>query len=243
MCAWSSSQYDNAMKTSQERTWRYGIASRIISGVVAAFLFSIAAFFFSFQFFVSNADRGGVWVFDIVGVILMALALFMGFALLAVVLTEIRLTGTTLVATVPFGHNRLLVPHFRTVTLQLASIRSVERRVEVYRTLGLSNMRESLSVVTASGERVGLFSNTKGSTSQLPLADIADGIACAVGITVTDDGTVRVKAPALYGAASSSWSERSLDASSASKATQAATLTVQILAALMLLGIGLRACK
>jgi hypothetical protein len=143
---------------------------------------------------------------------------------------------------VPDGHNALLVPRFRTLRLPLGEIRSVERREEISKSLGLSTLRESLSIVTATGERIGLFSNTNGAISALPLDAIAGAIASAAGIAVTDDGTVMAKAQGLYGAASSSWSERPLDAGSAIKARQVAVRTLQILVGLMTLGFVLRAC-
>ena len=104
-------------------------------------------------------------------------------------------------------------------------------------------MRDALSIVTEDGERIGLFSNTLGNLSTLPVDDVANAIAAAAGVTVTDDGTVWARGSGLYGGASSSWTERPIDAASASKARHGAILTVQICTALLLLTFVLRACS
>jgi hypothetical protein len=96
-------------------------------------------------------------------------------------------------------------------------------------------MRDALSIVTVSGERIGLFSNTLGSASTLPLDDVANAIAAAAGVPVTDDGTVRTRASGLYGAAASSWTERPLDEADANKARRGVKLTLAICTALLLL--------
>jgi len=224
------------------KTWGYGLASRITLGFLAVFMFGIAALLFSLPLMVGNGDRSSDWIVDLTGVIIAGFGIFMTFGLIAVVRTRISLSGTSLDATVPSGHNWLLVPRFRTIRLPVGEIRSVERRQEIFRTFGLSSLRESLSVVTNGDERIGLFSNVSGSPSTLPFDEIAGAIASAAGIAVTDDGTVLTKASGLYGEASSSWSERRLDETAAIKARGAAVRTLQILAALVMLGFVLRTC-
>jgi hypothetical protein len=104
-------------------------------------------------------------------------------------------------------------------------------------------MRDALSIVTTGGERIGLFSNTFGSSDTLPLDDVAEALAAAADVPITDDGTVLGHGSGLYGAASSTWSETSLDAASARRARNSVVLTVQITTGLLLLGVLLRACS
>jgi hypothetical protein len=105
----------------------------------------------------------------------------------------------------------------------------------------MSTMRDALSIVTTGGERIGLFSNTLGSADTLPLDDVANALAAAAGIAVTDDGTVLAKGSGLYGAASSTWTERPLDPVTANKARHSAIVVAQICSALLLLTFVLRA--
>ena len=229
------------MQTGTE-TWRYSLVARIVLGFIPAFIFGVAAFLFSMQFTVGAGDRVTGLILDAVTLAVVALAVFMTFGLIAAVRTRIGIDGTFLDATVPAGHNALLVPHFRTIRLPVAEIGSVERRVEISSILGLSSMRDSLSIVTTGGERIGLFSNTNGAINILPIDEIAAGIASAAGLAITDAGTVTTKSQGLYGAASSSWNEPALDPESAGKAKQLAVRTLQILVGLMTLGFVLRAC-
>jgi hypothetical protein len=198
-------------------------------------MFGIAALFFSLPFMYDNGDHSGDWIIAVTGLVMIGFGIFMTFALVAVMRTRITLDAAMLEATVVGGHNWLLVPHFRSIRLPLSDIRSVECRSEVFRQLGLSSMRDALSIVTVSGERIGLFSNTLGSASTLPLDDVANAIAAAAGVPVTDDGTVRTRASGLYGAAASSWTERPLDEADANKARRGVKLTLAICTALLLL--------
>jgi hypothetical protein len=223
------------------KTWRVSLATRILMGFLAAFMFGLAALMFSLPLAYGRADHSVDWIVALVALALTGFGVFASFAFIAVVRTRVTLEAATLAATVVDGHNWLLVPHFRSVRLAFADIRSVERRTEMFRTLGLSAMREALSIVTSDGERVGLFSNTLGSADTLPLDEVASAIAAAVGLSVTDDGTVRARGSGLYGAASSSWTERALDESNASKARRTVMRTVQICTALLLLSFILRA--
>jgi hypothetical protein len=231
---------------SEDRTWTYGPASRIAVAFFVVLIFGVAALFFALPVILGGVDRSGLWFVEGTGVVIAGFGVFMAFGLIVFVRTRLSLVtglgGMSLEATVPDGHNRLLVPRFRTIRLPVREIGSVERRVEVFRTFGLTSMRESLSIVTAGGERIGLFSNANGSLNRLPLGEIAATIAAAAGVAVTDDGTVLTKARGLYGEASSTWNERPLDAASATKARRAAMRTLQILVALMTLGFILRAC-
>jgi|GEM_PF-2201584 len=230
----------------EDRTWTYGPAARIVVGLLVVVIFGVAGLLFVLPVILGGVDRGGLTIIDVTGVVIAGFGVFMAFGLSAFARTRISLVtglgGVSLEATVPVGHNRFLMPRFRTTRLPAREIGSVERRVEVFRTFGLTSMRESLSVVPDGGERIGLFSNANGSLNRLPLAEIAAAIAAAAGVAVTDDGTVLTKGRGLYGEASSTWNERPLDAPSASKARRAATRTLQILVGLMMLGFVLRAC-
>lgn len=225
------------------RTWRFSLATRIVLGFLAAFMFSIAGLLFSLPLMHDNGDRSADWIVILPGIVIVGFGIFATFVLIVAVRTRITLGATTLEATVVAGHNLLLVPQLRKVGLPLSQIRSVERRCEIFRRLGLLTMRDALSIVTEDGERIGLFSNTLGNLSTLPVDDVANAIAAAAGVTVTDDGTVWARGSGLYGGASSSWTERPIDAASASKARHGAILTLQICTALLLLTFVLRACS
>lgn len=222
-------------------TWRFGLATRILLGFLAAFIFGIAALLFALPFSFGG-DRTGDFIVVLTGIAMTGFGVFATFGLIAAVRTRITLDTRMLDATVVTGHNALLVPRFRDVGIPLSQIRSVERRCEIFRTAGFYSSREALSIVTAAGERIGLCSDTLGNASTLPLDEIASGIAGAAGIAVTDDGTVRAKGSGLYGAASSSWTECPLDAASATKARRAAIATMQICTLVLLLTFLLRAC-
>jgi hypothetical protein len=212
-------------------------------GFVAAFMFGVAALLFSLPLLLGGSDPSINGIVYVTAIIMAGFGLFMTFGLIGVVRTQISIRGTSLDAMVPHGHSRLLVPHFRAIALPLEQIRSVERRQEAFRSFGLINLRDSLSIVTSAGERIGLFSNTLGPAAQLPLDDIAAAIASGAGIGVTDGGTVWTKAPGLYGEASSSWTEQPLDETSAIKVRRTAVRTAQIAGTLVLLVIVLRACS
>jgi hypothetical protein len=203
-------------------------------------MFGFAAVLFALPFAVGG-DSSGDWVVIAAGLFVAGFGLFATFALLAALKTDVRLDGATLDATIVSGHDVFLIPRFRTIRLPVSDIRSVERRREVFRTFGFYSLRNALSIVTASGERIGLFSDSIGTASTLPIDDVANAIAAAAGIAVTDDGTVRTKGSGLYGAASSSWIERPLDDVQSRKARRAAILTIQISTALLLLTLALRA--
>ena len=205
-------------------------------------MYGFAVLLFCLPLITGVNDPFGNVALGVVGCILLGFGLFMTFGYVAMSRTRIAVSVTTLDATVPAGHNALLVPHFRTIALPLADIRSVERRQEAFRSFGLVNMRDSLSIVTNDGERIGIFSNTSGPSSTLPLGEIAAAIAAGAGTTVTDGGTVWTKAQGLYGTASSTWSEARLDDPSAVKARRTASRTMQVVFVLFLLVIILRAC-
>jgi hypothetical protein len=214
----------------------------VIIGFVTAFMYGVAILLVSLPFMTGvNDDPTANAMIGATAVVMLGFGLFMTFGLIAVVKTRISLTAAALDATVP-SHHTLLVPHFRTIALPLGQIRSVERRQEAFRSFGMTNLRESLSVVTTGGERIGIFSNTSGPASQLPLDEIAGAIATAAGTTVTDAGTVWTKAGGLYGEASSSWTEQPLDETTATKVRRAAGRTAQLFLVLLLLVIALRAC-
>jgi hypothetical protein len=227
---------------SADRTWRFGTSTRVMIAFVAAFMYGVAVLLCTLPLIAGVNDPTGDWIVATTGLIMLGFGLFMTFGLIAIVRTRITVSATTLDATVPSHHDWLLVPRFRTIALPLAQIRSIERRQEAFRSFGLTNLRESLSVVTSNGERIGIFSNTTGPASQLPLDEIAGAIADGAGTTVTDAGTVWTKAGGLYGEASSSWSERRLDDASAAKVRRTAALTMQLAGVLLLLVIALRAC-
>jgi hypothetical protein len=223
------------------------VGGRIVLGFLAAFMFGVAALLFSVPALAGETDRSGDGFIYVTGAIMVGFGLFLTFGLIAIARTRIALEdaigGTLLDATVPNGHSWLLVPRLRTIRLPVAEIRSVERRQEVTRSFGLSSVRDALSVVTATGERVGLFSTAGTALIRLPLPEIAGAIAAAAGVAVTDDGTVMTKASGLYGEASSSWTERPLDAPAAGKARRAAAVTLQIIVALMSITFIVRACS
>jgi hypothetical protein len=216
------------------------MTTRIAIGFLAIFMFGTAAVVLSLQFAYGLGDHSGNAIVAVAGLVVAGFGVFATFALVAVVRTRVTLGTAMFEATVVDRHNWLLVPHFRSIRLPLSDIRSVERRTEMFRTLGLATMRDALSIVTASGERIGLLSNTLGSSDTLPLDEVAGAIAAAAGIAVTDDGTVRTRGSGLYGAASSSWNERPLDEASAGRARRLVRRTIQICTALMLLGFVLR---
>jgi hypothetical protein len=212
-------------------------------GFAAIFMFGVAASLFSLPVLLGGHDPSINAIVYVTAIIMAGFGLFMTFALIGVVRTHISISATNLDATVPHGHSRLLVPHFRVIALPLEQIRSVERRQEAFRSFGLISLRDSLSIVTSGGERIGLFSNPSGPAARLPLDDITAAIASGAGIAVTDAGTVWTKAPGLYGEASSSWTEPPLDQTSAIKVRRTAVRTAQIAGTLVLLAIALRACS
>jgi hypothetical protein len=212
-------------------------------GFAAAFMFGVAALLFSLPLLLGGSDPSINAIVYVTAIIMAGFGLFMTFALIGAVRTQISIRGTSLDATVPHGHSRLLVPRFRVIAVPLEQIRSVDRRQEAFGSFGLMSLRDSLSIATSGGERIGLFSNPARPAARLPLDDIAAAIASGAGITVTDAGTVWTKAAGLYGEASSSWTEPPLDKTSAIKVRQAAVRTAQIVGTLVLLVIALRACS
>jgi hypothetical protein len=228
------------------QTWGYGIGARIVLGFLAAFMYGVVILLFCIPVLAGGTDPTGNAIIYVTGTIMAGFALFLTFGLIAIARTRITLQmragGAVLDAIVPGGHNLLLVPRLRAVRLPVAEIRSVERRQEVVRSFGLSSLRDALSVVTTTGERIGLFSTAASSLINLPLPAVADAIAAAAGVAVTDDGTVVTKASGLYGEASSSWTEKPLDAPAANKARRVAAVTLQIVVGLMMLTFIIRAC-
>ena len=228
---------------STDRTWQFGTASRVIIGVAAGFMYGFAVLLLCLPLISGVSDPIANTILAVTGAILVCFGLFVTFGYIAMARTRISVSATALDATVPSGHNGLLVPRFRTISLPLARIHSVERRQEAFRSFGLVNMRDSLSVVTDDGERIGIFSNTSGPSSTLPLGEIADAIAAGAGTSVTDGGTVWTKAPGLYGTAASTWTEARLDDPSAVKARRMAARTMQVFLVLFLLVVVVRACS
>jgi hypothetical protein len=204
-------------------------------------MFAIAALMVVLPFAYGREERGVDASVVVAALVVTGFGVFMTFAFVAMARTRITLDAATLDATVVDGHSRLLVPHFRSVRLPFHDIRAVERRIEIVRMLGLTTQRDALSVVAAGGARIGLFSNTLGSADTLPLDDVANAIAAAAGVAVTDDGSVRSRGWGLYGMASSSWTEPPLDPVSASRAERAVRLTALICTGLLLLTFALRA--
>jgi hypothetical protein len=220
-------------------TWRCSLTTRIALGILAFFMFGFAAILGMLPLSLGAASGG--WIVILPATVMAGFGVFATFALVAAVKSRLTLSSSTLKATVVSGHNLLLVPRFRNVRLQLAEIRAVERRCELFRSFGFVSMRDALSVVTVAGERIGLFSDTMGNASTFPIDEVAAAIAGAAGISVTDDGTVRTEGSGLYGAALSSWSERPLDDRQAAKARRTAVLTVQICTGLLMLAFLVRA--
>jgi len=226
-----------------DQVWGFGVGPRVMIGVLVAFTFGLVVLLFALPAIVRRSDPTATLMIDALAVVMLAFGIFYAFGLTAIVRTRIALDGSTLRATVPSHHNLLLVPFFRSIALPVTDIAAVEQRQEAVRSWGLTTLRDSLSIVTVEGERIGLFSDTAGPSLGLPLDDIAAGIAGAAHLEVTQAPMVWSRAPGLYGAASSSWSETPLDASAAANARRIATLTAQICAALILLVFVLRACS
>ncbi|MBD5634393.1 MAG: hypothetical protein IAI49_07925 [Candidatus Eremiobacteraeota bacterium] len=220
--------------------WRYPLATRIAIGIAAVAMFGFAAIVSSLPVVLPGKDVGSIAAVSVVGAILFGFGVFMCFGLTAVVRTRIAVSADALEAVVPSGHDRLLVPHFRTIRVPLRDIRTVELRTEITSTFGVKNERDALSITTAAGERIGLATDTVGSVS-LPVDDIASAVAAAAGTVVTDDGTVLSNAPGLYGAASSTWTEPALGAADAARFRSIARATAQIATALLLFVFLLRA--
>ena len=225
------------------RSWGFGLAPKVILGIGGGFMVGFAALLFSLPLIAAPVDATSLWIVDATGAVLLGFACFFVFGLIALARSRISIAGTTLRATVPDHHNWLLVPSFRSVAVELGQIRSVERRAEAVRALGFTTMRQSLSIVTTNGERVGLFSNTENAVGQMPIDEIAAAIAAGAGIAVTDDGLVVTRAAGLYGAASSAWTETPLDAAGIVKVRRASARTAQIVGGLVLLTLILRACS
>jgi hypothetical protein len=216
------------------------LATRIILAIVALAMYGFASLLFCLPLTIGGG--GADWVVVATGLVIAGFGVFATFALAAAIKTRITITADALDATVVRGNNALLIPEFRNVTLPLRDIRSVERRCEIFRRLGLYSLRDALSIVTQSGERIGLCSDTMGSARTLPIDEVAQAIAAAAGVRVTDDGTVRAKGSGLYGAASSTWTEVPLDSEGAGRARRAAIVTVQVCTLLLVLTFALRAC-
>jgi len=227
---------------STTKTWHVAAALRIGIGILAAFLFAIASIMIVSQLVYDGGDRGGIALVGGAALVVACIGVIAAFAFAAVLRTHVTLTAAALEATVVEGHSWFLLPRFRAIRLPLSEIRSIERRTEIVRTLGLNTQRDALSLVTIGGERIGLFSNTLGSADTLPLDEVAGAIAAAAGLTVTDDGTVRARGwgSGLYGAASSAWNETPLDLAAAARARRTVVLTVQIGSALLVLTFLLR---
>jgi len=229
-------------QTSLERRWRYGLGVRILIGFVALFMYGIAAVLICLPLLESGSDHSFDWIIYLTGGMMVLFGMFMTFYWMVLARTSIRLNGANLEAIVPAHHTWYLAPEFRRIDVPLRKIRSVDRRQEIWRSFGASNLRESLSIVTDGGERIGVVSNSLGYSPTLPIDDIASSIASAAGVSVTNGGTVRSKDLGLYGATSSSWNEPKLDPAVASAARRAAYRTMQIVTALMLVTLVLRGC-
>jgi hypothetical protein len=224
------------------RAWGFALSAKIILGIGAGFMFGFAALLFSLPLLAPPADAASLWIVDATGAVLLGFGCFFVFGLIALARSRLSIVGGNLRATIPDHHNWLLVPSFRKVAVELGQIRSVERREEAVRAFGFTTMRQSLSIVMAGGERIGLFTNTDNAVGQMPLDEIAASIAAGAGIGVTDDGLVLSRAAGLYGGASSAWTETPLDAAGAAKVRRAVARTAQIVTALLLLTLLVRAC-
>ena len=233
----------NTMQTDTQ-TWAYPVAARVMFAILTAFILGIAALLFSLPLIVPTAgsDATTLWITDITGFFMVCLGLFLAFGLIAISRTRISVGAGALVATITDHHNIFLVPHFTSYRIPLTEIRSVERREEVVKSFGLTSIRDSLSIVTASGARIGLVTNARGASVGLQIGPIASGIAAAAGLPVTDGGIVSSKAPGLYGEAASTWSEAKLDPASANRARTAAQRTMQLVLLMAMSVLVLRAC-
>jgi hypothetical protein len=223
------------------RTWRFSPSTRIALAFLVVVRFGFAALIFSLPFTLGG-DRGADWTVVATGLVMAGFGVFAAFGFVAAMKTRVTLDGGTFDATVVSGHDALLVPRFRHVRLAVSDIRSVERRCEVFQSFGFSSMRDALSIVTLAGERIGLCSDTMGSAGTLPLDTVADAVAAAAGVVVTDDGTVRIRGSGLYGATSSTWTEAPLDNYRAARARRGAIVTLEACSLILLLTFALRAC-
>ena len=225
------------------RVWRYGTANSVLIGGAAGVMAAVGIFILGIPLLLGGGDVTTASILGLSGLGVFAMAVFMAFGFVAMLRTRIRLAGVMLDATVPAGHNALLVPRFRTVHVDdVTTLRAVEKRDEIVRSFGFSVLCESLSIVTAAGDRIGLISDEYGYGMPFPLEAAGAGIAAAAGRDVADAGIVRAKASAeLYGAASSNWTEPRLDAASAAKARHSAVFTARIILVLTMLTIVLRA--
>jgi hypothetical protein len=238
----SAAGFSAAGTAAGRKTWAYGVGARVLLACLTLLFLSIGVGFLGLPFWVGGGYNGAYLVVAATGLIMLGFAAFMGFGLIAAVRSHISLDATTLDAVLPGHRTWLLLPTFRSVRLPLAQIRAVERREEIVKMLGLSSLRDALSVVTDTGERIGLFSNANTAAIRFPLDEAAAGIAAAAAVPLTNVGTVLAKGGGVYGEESSTWTERPLDAASASKARRTATLTIQILTGVMMAIFILRAC-
>ncbi len=228
---------------SGERVWRYNLAARIFVGLLAGGAIALGLALLWLPFRLDAQTDQLVAIYGPAALVVLTFGAFMAFGAVALARTRLTLGATSLRGVVPVENGWSFAPSFRTVDVPVSEIRAVDRRVEIVRTLGLSMARQSLSIVTASGERIGLFTNPDTAVVRLPLGEIAGAIAAAAGIAVTDRGTVISKAPGLFGSASSSWTETPLDAPRAARARRGALITLQVIFGLMALTWILRACS
>ena len=233
----------NLSHASAAKTWRYGIGARLGFAAIVVLILGLAAFFFAAPFVLGPNAAGLIVFFFVLGVPMAALGLFMAVGFIAVVRALISLDGSTLDAELIAPPKRPFVPSFRSLHLPVNQIRSVEKREEIVRKYGFTTVRNSLSLVTTNGERIGLFSNNVGSIGQMPLDEIAGAIASAAGIPVTDRGSVLTTTAGLYGEAEATWNEPPLDPAAATKARRTAARTMQILVSVVLLLSLLRTCS
>ncbi|HEX3468396.1 MAG TPA: hypothetical protein VHT05_09990 [Candidatus Elarobacter sp.] len=225
------------------RTWRYPLAGRITIAVLAAALIGTGLFIALIPFFAGGGDAVVYAILGTCGAIVVAFGLFLALGFSAFARTVVALDASALRAVVPVERGWLIVPRLRAIDLPPATVRAVERRTEITKFLGLSTVRQALSIVTTGGARIGLLTAAETSMVRLPLDEIAAAIANAAGITVTDGGTVYSKAIGLYGAAASDWNEPPLDVPAAQKARRGAAITLQIIVALMAVTFIVRACS
>jgi hypothetical protein len=223
-------------------TWSYNLASKVVLTILAVGVTALGVAIVLLPFAIGPAPEAAFWTLELSGAVIVGFGVFLVFGLSAVLRTRLTLDRTSLRGLVPNGAGRLLVPRFRAIDVPVAEIRSVERRAEIVKAFGFTTARESLSIVTAGDQRIGLFSNADTSLIRLPLTTIAGAIATAAGVAVTDRGTVLTTAKGLYGEAASSWTEPPLDAAAATRARRATVITLQIIVALMMLTYILRAC-
>ena len=164
-------------------------------------------------------------------------------ASMSVVLFKVRIgeDGQLLTGTVLSGR-RWGLPRFRPLRVALRDIRAVEQRGESRRRIGVTLARQTLSIVTASDERIPLLSQNDHSRWSPRLTEIAGAIASVAGVAVTRRGMVRVDSFGLYGEVSPIWDETPLPPAQERRVNRAVVLMANIVFGLLVLARLLHAC-